>query len=356
MDQTRVAYYDGQSSRPISARILVFQDAVQVYDTGSNDFLAAFPLNGVRLLSRSASTAYFSLQADGARTLEVPVQHLLLPELTRFAGGDKDRWFVSLSRMKFPAIIAVFLLVVVGFYFLIVSGISGIGMKLVSPKKEAELGRMLYETIVPDSSIDRPSTRALNDFAAPLKLSEHYQLQFTVVKDTLVNAFALPGGHIVVYQGILRKMETPGELVALLGHEASHVNERHSLRNILQELTGSFMLSLVFGDLGSIGGGIASQANKLRGLSYSRKLEEEADEEGMKRMLQNRVDPNGMLLLMDRLEAASQGPELPGFLSTHPLTADRKEHARRFIKKNGSTQPTQPQLEESWQQLKAVSR
>lgn len=352
MDQTIVQYFNGQSARPVPARILLFNNAIQLYDIVDNNFLADFPFNGIRLLSNSGDAVHFSLVSDGSQTLQIPRHHLMLPELMKYESGDSDRWFEGLSKIKLPLLLGLFLLVVIGGYYLLVSGLSGIGLQLISPRKEAELGKLVYEAMIKDQTIHQDATQALADFSTSLDLSENYDLQFTVVDDTMVNAFAIPGGHIVVYKGILQKMQRPEELVALLGHEASHVNERHSLRNMLQELTGSFMLSMVFGDLGSIGGAVASQANMLRSLSYSRSLEESADEEGMKRMVKNNVHPEGMVMLMDRLKEASEGIELPGFLSTHPLTEDRKQHAQEFARKHSIKRDLPPVLITNWDILK----
>ena len=237
-------------------------------------------------------------------------------------------------------------------YYLLVTGISGVGIRLISPKKEAQLGELIYEAMLKDAIIDTVSSRLLTDFAGELRMSEKYNLKFTVVDDKEVNAFAIPGGHIVVYKGILQQMTRPEELVALIGHESSHINERHSLRNMMQELTGNFVLSMVFGDLGSIGGAIAGRANALRSLSYSRSLEKEADEQGMHRMLRNRIDPHGMVMLMDRLKAAEKDVKLPGFLSTHPLTDERREQALKFVSEHPAEATMTQKLKSNWDHLK----
>ena len=337
-----------ESSREV--RILLFNNAVHLYDAGSNAFIAAYPYKEFSVLEKNAESALFSV-GDGSE-IEVPAEHFSLPELLKLSGYGKSRWSVSLSRLKVPLLLTGFLLFAITMYYVVVSGISGIGIRLISPKKEAQLGQMIFDAMLKDATIDTVASGLLTDFAAQLRMSEKYNLKFTVVDDKDVNAFAIPGGHIVVYKGILQQMTRPEELVALIGHESSHINERHSLRNMVQELTGNFVLSMVFGDLGSIGGVIAGRANALRSLSYSRSLEKEADEQGMHRMLSNRIDPQGMVMLMDRLKAAEKDVHLPGFLSTHPLTEERRVHALKFVAEHPGEAVMTPKLESNWEQLK----
>lgn len=350
---TVVYYFDGNSARPRPARLLVYDQALHLYETAEDHFIAAFPYQEVKQLSSDNSYVHFSLLTDRSQALDVPLNHPLLPEIIKLSEGKNKSWSGGLSRIKLPILVLIFLLVVVGIYYALVSGVSGLALQFISPKKEAELGKMIYSSLMENEKIDTAATDLLQKFASDLKLSEQYTLQFTVVDANEVNAFAIPGGHIVVYKGILQKMRKPEELVALLGHESTHVNERHSLRNMLQEMTGSFMLSMVFGDLGSIGGAIAGRANALRSLSYSRGLEEEADEKGMERMLKNKVNPNGMVNLMDRLKEAEKDIHLPGFLSTHPLTTERKANALNFTTLHPYNEPVPEAIAMDWKALKA---
>src|SRR5690606_36345304 len=108
-----------------------------------------------------------------------------------------------------------------------------------------------------------------------------------------VNAFALPGGKIFVYSGILEKMGSYKELTALLGHEISHVTNRHSLKSMSRNVASSLVLSSVFGDAGGLSVNLISKVNEFKSLDYSRDLETEADNEGLQVMLDNKVDPQG---------------------------------------------------------------
>jgi predicted Zn-dependent protease len=168
----------------------------------------------------------------------------------------------------------------------------------------------------------------------------------------VVNAFALAGGQIVVYSGLLQKIETPEALAALLAHESAHVNERHSLRSLLRNAANAILLSVVFNDATGISAALVGNVNTLNGLRYSRSLETEADEEGMNLLLANKVDLNGMRALMQTLEKEGDAPDRLSFLSTHPLTKNRIKKAERYIQKHPQEVAQRADLKALFQTLK----
>ena len=350
--QHEVWFQSANDPVPRKVRMLLFDQAIHLYDATDESFLGAYSFKFIRFLSSTVSEAVLKLLPDSADQLTVSTHHLLWPELNnRLTSKSGLRSFLS-GRWKWPM---VFLLVtgfLIGLYFLLVTIISSVSLQLVSEEKEKQLGEMIYQNMMAGLSIDTVAGRKLKHFADQLRLSDSYKLHYTVINEKEINAFAIPGGYIVVYKGILEEMQQPEELVALLGHEATHVNERHSLRSILRQLSGTVLLSMVFGDLGSIGAVVVNQADQIRSLSYSRALEEEADKKAMDLMQTNQVDPRGMIGLMDRLKKAEGAGSLPGFLSTHPLTNDRKKAAAAYIRQFPGEYPTPPTLLESWQELK----
>lgn len=351
--QHEVWYQARQQEPPRQVRILLFDQAIQLYDALDESFIGAFAVGSIRLVEANEGEALLQLLPDGYERLTVSVNHLLWPELNQKLSNTRKFSTKAKKHWKWPVLLLIIAGGLIGIYFLLISLITGIGLQLVSTETERELGEMIYASMAEGLKIDTAATEKLIRFADELKLSDQYKMEFTVVDEKEINAFAIPGGHIVVYKGILAEMDEPEELVALLGHEASHVNERHSLRSILRQLSGSVLLSMVFGDLGSIGGAVVGQADQLRSLSYSRSLEEEADASAMELMRNNKVDPRGMIGLMDRLKKAESGTALPGFLSTHPLTKDRKSTAEKYILKFPQTFETPEPIETSWKQLRS---
>ncbi len=250
------------------------------------------------------------------------------------------------SNKKVYLLLADLVGVLVAAYFLFVYVFPSIAIKFVSEDREITMGNELYQQWVANQEINQEATLAIQDFANQLKLSRNYPIKVTVVNADDVNAFAMPGGHIVVNTGLLQKLYKPESLVALLGHEASHINKRHSLHNILESMSTGFLLSFLTRSGGGISQFVIGNANTLRELHYSRQLEAEADREGMMIMERNKVDPKGMLALMQTLNDVDREGMMPeiSFLSTHPLTDDRIKDAETY----SSLHPFEASKELNW--------
>ncbi|MCK6439781.1 MAG: M48 family metalloprotease [Planctomycetes bacterium] len=153
-----------------------------------------------------------------------------------------------------------------------------------------------------------------------------WDFQFYVVNDSLVNAFALPGGHVFVTRGILNEMKSEAELAGLLGHEASHVFLRHGARamstNLLVVLSVSVLAVSLPEDYQWIAA-VSGVAANLYLLKYSRDNESEADEWGMEFSVKAKYEADGIINLMRTLERVSGGGGGPDFLSTHPSPGNR---------------------------------
>lgn len=214
-------------------------------------------------------------------------------------------------------------------YFWLLPYVSERMAMALPPETDTQLGDAMYQQTATTLAIDEARSATLQAFGDKLSIAPTFKLKLHLVKDDQINAFAMPGGHIVVYTGILDKMKEPGELVALLAHEGTHVEKRHSTRAIARDLSGSLFLSLLLGDVGDLVGTVAQKGDELKGLSYSRDLETEADTIGIRRMHANGVDPQGMVKLLELLEREAEDmPEGASFLSSHPLTKDRLSTAK----------------------------
>ena len=150
----------------------------------------------------------------------------------------------------------------------------------------------------------------------------HFELMVVDAPD--VNAFALPGGFVVVNAGLLAEAETGEEVAAVLGHELSHVTLRHSTKRIAGGLGAAAALGLVLGvvDLGAPAYTLAH----LSGLGYERAQEQEADAHGLELLVRAGISPLGMATFFERLQSSLRPPEL---LSTHPDPGGRAERARQ---------------------------
>ncbi len=178
-----------------------------------------------------------------------------------------------------------------------------------------------------------------------------YTLTVYVVNRPVVNALALPGGHVIVFRGLLTRTRTPEELAGVLAHELQHVLRRHTTRAMIQDVSTGLLLMALTGDAtGPLAYGLQT-ARALGDLRYSRRAEEEADVEGMKMVLAARVDPAGMIAFFETIQKEEgTHPQAFTYLSTHPLAADRITRLKTMAAAwKGTPEPFLPG--ESWPDL-----
>jgi predicted Zn-dependent protease len=207
---------------------------------------------------------------------------------------------------------------------------------------EEKLGDELYEAIKTGFEMDEAKTAYINDFFKELNIPTKYNIRIAVIKEDMANAFALPGGNIVVYDKILAGMNNYEELAALLSHEFTHVNEKHTTRSLFRQLGSAIFLSVIFGDVGAIANTMIRNADNLKRLNYSRGLEKEADRNGLKILSERKIDGNGFVRLFALLknETLNTGQHPAEWISSHPDLDKRIDYIKKdeLFNKNGSEQ------------------
>jgi predicted Zn-dependent protease len=243
-------------------------------------------------------------------------------------------WYQKLINlgMKAHIAIAIFILgLIVLVYMFIIPWVGEKAVIIIPTDYDNEIGNTFFTEYSKYNSIDTIKTKALNDFAKQLNLRNSKKIAFTVIQSSTVNAFALPDGNIIVYTGIIKEMKEYDELVALIGHEVVHVNNRHSMKMMCRNLSGYIFISAILSDVNGIMAIIGDNVRNLQSLSYSRQFEREADTEGLDIMVENKVNPKGMTNLFKRLQSKSD-LLLPEFLSSHPITKERQLYIDKLIK------------------------
>jgi Zn-dependent protease with chaperone function len=151
-----------------------------------------------------------------------------------------------------------------------------------------------------------------------------YHLQFRRGGDVGANAFALPSGTVVVTDEMVELSENDEELVAVFAHEIGHVQERHSLRRVLQDSAMLLVVSMLTGDVSNTAGVVATLPTVLVEAQYSQTFEREADAYALNYLKQNGIDPIHFKHLMLRIEGQHKDRgKVPSFFSTHPATEER---------------------------------
>ncbi len=263
---------------------------------------------------------------------------------------SRNNWhfrFAQLGLVKILIIALLFFSGLIASYFWLLPPLAERAVDWLPNSIDQQIGDTFFASIVDQQTIDQKKSVALNNFAAELKLRNQIPLHFNVVRSSEVNAFALPNGEIVVYTGLLRQIKTPAQLVALLGHEVSHVNERHSMKLLSRSLAGYMVISLLIGDVSGITAVLTDNAQQLQQLSYSRSNEQQADELGFQILLDNKQDPKGMSELFGILKK-QEFAQIPELLSSHPLTNSRIAYIRKKQARFADTQPEPNQKLEQW--------
>jgi Zn-dependent protease with chaperone function len=175
-----------------------------------------------------------------------------------------------------------------------------------------------------------------------------YLFRWHVVDDPQVNAFAVPGGHVVVFTGLIRATASADELAGVLAHEIQHVVLRHSVRGLVRTMGWRAAIAILFGDTGPLSG-VGELASRLGSLKFSRDQETEADLGGLALLRRARIDPRGMIAFFDTLAKEERGPV--AFLSTHPVSTERAARLRAEVEQSGAW-PTDP-FPDAWTDVKA---
>jgi beta-barrel assembly-enhancing protease len=192
-----------------------------------------------------------------------------------------------------------------------------------------------------------------------------YDLKVYILPVKQANALALPGGPIVVFEGLLHEADSPEELAGVLAHEIQHIVLRHSTRGIIRNFSEKFMATLILGDVNAVLEGILQLTGELETLGLSRKMEAEADKKGMELILSSKINPNGMIRIFkklthedslkvnDSVTIAEEGDmKFSSYFSSHPSGRNRLAHLEQQMKPydNKTWMPLFPKLD--WNAIK----
>jgi predicted Zn-dependent protease len=179
-----------------------------------------------------------------------------------------------------------------------------------------------------------------------------YTIRVYVTDSLAFNAFAAPGGTVVVYRGLVERTDSPEQLAGVLAHELQHVLNRHATRGIIQHASSGLLIAALTGDMtGPLTYGL--EAGRLLGqMRYSRGAEEEADTEGLKMLLAARVDPEGIIGFFELLrKKEGSGSNVLQYLSTHPTSRERMA-ALRALATQHPIEPVKLLPQEDWSEIR----
>ena len=209
----------------------------------------------------------------------------------------------------------------------------------------SEPGALLCDGDAGQAALDRMLTRLTDG------QDIGYDLDIRVFDHPMLNAFAAPGGHVVLVRGLIDKAETPEAVAAVIAHEIGHVVNRDPTRNALRVAGSAGILSLLLGDVAG-GAVLVAVGDRLLNSAYSREAERNADAYALRMLNAAGISSEGFGDFFDRLAGAEAGPALPEYLSTHPLSAERAEQARRNAAGRNTAGPVLSAVE--WRALRRI--
>jgi hypothetical protein len=321
--------YDGVTAirHPVDAEA---GDGALVIAFADGDTLSLPPARLVHVESRSGHEVYGRIDAQGWR-LGIPAENIaqlraVLPRPKRY-GGIIDR--VGLV----PAVFA---------FLLVSAGVVYAGGKMpqwLAPHIPVEWEKSYGEALVGDLGgkyCNGPGGQAaLAKLAGKLSPGAE-KLRIRVVKIDMVNAAALPGGTIIIFEELLTESDGPEEVAGVLAHELAHVERRHVTQAMIRDLGLGLVVS-------AFGGNTGGSINGLLSAGYSRGSEREADLDAIAKLRRAAIDPRPTAGFFKKL--ADQEAKLGGiaeglsYVSTHPMSAARQKAFAASAEKGRAYQP-----------------
>ncbi|MGB0580700.1 MAG: M48 family metallopeptidase [Limisphaerales bacterium] len=227
--------------------------------------------------------------------------------------------------------------------FIGLSAVVGIAVEAAMPKMvalvpisvekemtEEQIG--LVREMIPE---DYAETNAMHqlygllDRVCPKSKRGGYEFELSLIDSPEVNAFAMPGGKIFVFTGILEQADSTEEIAGVLAHEAAHVMKRHSLRHVIANAGPSLLFDRVLGSEEGFLSAVAAGSSFLVQMNFSRSYEREADDIAFDYLVDAGIDPRGLEQFLQKL-LLSQG-DLSAFntVMSHPPSAERVEAMKK---------------------------
>jgi len=314
-------YSDGRTAHVTPVRAAVAADRL-VIASEDGAMLAEWPLASLHLAGRAdALVRLRSGQGDGRLTLDDP------EALAGLRAAGAPLRLPEAGSGRTILIWTAGLVAVIGAVLLLLPRLSASIATLVSVEDEASLGDSVADSIElmlrhPAACTGPDGRAAVESLVRRLLAGQQspYRFRVEVLDSGVPNALAAPGGRILMFRGLIDRMQGPDEFAGVLAHEMGHVLHRHGLQGIIRQQGLSILAMLTGGsDLSRLG----QAGSELVALSYSRGFEREADDTALQLLAGAGLRRDGLSTLFHRLAKDGRAGEGPAFLATHPPLEER---------------------------------
>jgi predicted Zn-dependent protease len=233
--------------------------------------------------------------------------------------------------MKKLFILLLFMVIAFGGCYFVYSKInwSGLfGVKKITENLDEQLGDVFWKSYsaemveVKDRKVVLPILQMVDQLSSANGIKSS-TINIHVVENSEINAFAMPGRHLVVHTGLIDFVDHQEEITGVIAHEIAHIESGHVVKKLGKEIGLSVILNLTLGDIG--GEVVRNALSTITSTAYDRSLEKEADLKAVDYMLKAKMNPTYLASFLEKLDKQSQTPEVLQWVSTHP---DSKERVR----------------------------
>ena len=331
-------WYDGQTSAEVRAVCNVYDSgAVTIVHAIDGRQIMSLPRFDIKVSPRLADTPRY-LHFPNGEKFETQNNGSIDRVASRFS---RAHWTDCLHRLEshwryvLIALIAMLLFLWGGIKFGVPVAARVVAERL-PPSIRHAAGKqtldILDRSVLSESELDETVQNRLREYFRPV-IDSHPDENLTILfrKGGQIgpNAFALPDGTIIITDEMVRLAKHNDELTAVLTHEIGHVVYRHGLRAVIQDSLIGFTLLAITGDVTGSSELFLGLPVLLTQMAYSRKFERQADNYALSYLRDHNIAPNHFAHLMQRIEqndssrSGGSGPKWAGYLSSHPLTAER---------------------------------
>ena len=320
---------------------------VESWDHGRIDSKIGGAANKLVFLSTTASSQvtslYFERNAENLKQFS-GLKHSAYQAIFTDDRTEKRRFYLALLG-TFSSIALLIYLIFMGWYPLLDAMVDRFPYSI-----EKQLGDKLIELALPTGKkwehpkVHETLTQQMQTIIEQLP-KEMRDIKLHLSQDEAINAFALPGGHMIFNRGLLRSAHSIEEVLGVAAHELAHIHQRHSTKTLIHSLGLFLAIDILLGDISGAIAVIVDNGHLLLQRGFSRSYEMEADEQGYLMLTKANISPQGMIDFFRTLEKESMKIESEGleealtFLSTHPATKERIETLQKRINKDAQKIP-----------------